>query len=225
MIPSKVGVGATNLLSNFTNFSIYSSLLFLIFIITITIIISTYPGGLFKTDNTQVVPIMTLVIGIVVLWVTMIGANLYDGPSSSMDTWKKSLLFLFGMVIAALFIVWIVYSVKHLTGETSITRFILNLLIILIVLTLIYRTMNVKIPDNNANSKKNAFFDLITNLIFYIPCLFSGTIDSVLGSGVQTGGPSYFTREKSSFIMLFVAILLILLYIFGPFLYNKLNLQ
>lgn len=46
--------------------------------------------------------------------------------------------------------------------------------------------MNVQIPDNNANSKKNAFFDLITNLIFYIPCLFSGTIDSVLGSGVQT---------------------------------------
>ena len=225
MIPSKVGVGATNLLSNFTNFSIYSSLLFLIFIITITIIISTYPGGLFKTDNTQVVPIMTLVIGIVVLWVTMIGANLYDGPSSSMDTWKKSLLFLFGMVIAALFIVWIVYSVKHLTGETSITRFILNLLIILIVLTLIYRTMNVQIPDNNTNSKKAAFFDMIINLIFYIPCLFSGAIDSVLQSGTTQAGPSYFTREKNSFIMLFVAILLILLYIFGPFLYNKLNLQ
>ena len=224
-VPSKVGIGATNIFSNFTNFSFYSSIFFLIFLIAITIIISTYPGGFFKKDNTQVLPIMTLVIGIVVLWVTMIGANLYDGPSSSMDTWKKSLLFLFGMVIAALLIYWIVYSVKHLTGETSITRFILNLLIILIVLTLIYRTMNVQIPDNNTNSKKNAFFDMIINLIFYIPCLFSGSIDSILGSGVQTGGPSYFTREKNSFIMLFVVILLILLYIFGPFLYNKLNLQ
>ena len=204
-VPSKIGVGATNFLSNFTNFSFYSSLFFLIFLIAITIIISTYPGGFFKKDNTQVLPIMTLIIGIVVLWITMIGANLYDGPSSSMDTWKKSLLFLFGMVIAALFIFWIVYSVKHLT--------------------LIYRTMNVQIPDNNTNSKKNAFFDMIINLIFYIPCLFSGSIDSILGSGVQTGGPSYFTREKNSFIMLFVVILLILLYIFGPFLYNKLNLQ
>jgi len=225
MVPSKVGIGATNLLSNFTNFSFYSSLFFLIFLIAITIIISTYPGGFFKKDNTQVFPIMTLIIVIVVLWVTMIGANLYDGPSTTMDTWKKSLLFLFGMVISALLIFWIVYSIQHLSGETNIIRFILNLLIILIVLTFIYRTMNVKIPDNNTNSKKNAFFDLITNLIFYIPCLFSGVIDSVLASGVQTGGPSYFTREKSSFMTLFVAILLILLYIFGPFLYNKLNLQ
>ena len=224
-VPSKIGIGATNLFSNFTNFSFYSSIFFLIFLIAITIIISTYPGGFFKKDNTQVFPVMTLVMVIVVLWITMIGANLYDGQSSSMDTWKKSLLFLFGMVIAALLIFWIVYSIQHLSGETSIIRFILNLLIVLIVLTLIYRTMNVKVPDNNTNSKKNAFFDMIINLIFYIPCLFSGTIDSVLGSGVQTGGPSYFTREKNSFIMLFVMILLILLYILGPFLYNKLNLQ
>jgi hypothetical protein len=223
-VPSKIGIGATNLLSNFTNFSFYSSLFFLIFIIAITIILSTYPGGLFKKDNTQVLPIMTLVIGIVVLWVTMIGANLYDGPSTSMDTWKKSLLFLFGMIISALFIFWIVYSIQHLTGKDGLTRFILNLLIVLIVLTLIYRTMNVQIPDNNTNSKKNAFFDMIINLIFYVPCLFSGAIDSISRSGVQTG-PSYFTREKNSFVMLFVVILLILLYIFGPFLYNKLNLQ
>jgi hypothetical protein len=225
MVPSKIGVGATNFLSNFTNFSFYNSLFFLIFIIAITIILSTYPGGFFKKDDTQVLPIMTLVIGIVVLWVTIIGANLYDGPSTTIDSWKKSLLFLFGMIISVLFIFWIVYSVQHLTGGTSITRFILNLLIVLIVLTLIYRTMNVQIPDNNVNSKKNAFFDMIINLIFYIPCLFSGTIDSISRSGVQTGGPSYFTREKSSFMALFAAILLILLYIFGPFLYNKLNLQ
>jgi hypothetical protein len=225
MVPSKIGVGATNFLSNFTNFSFYNSLFFLIFIIAITIILSTYPGGFFKKDDTQVLPIMTLVIGIVVLWVTIIGANLYDGPSTTIDSWKKSLLFLFGMIISVLFIFWIVYSVQHLTGGTSITRFILNLLIVLIVLTLIYRTMNVQIPDNNVNSKKNAFFDLITNLIFYIPCLFSGAIDYISRSGVQTGGPSYFTREKSSFMALFAAILLILLYIFGPFLYNKLNLQ
>ena len=208
-VPSKIGIGATNLFSNFTNFSFYSSLFFLIFLIAITVIISTYPGGFFKKDNTQVVPIMTLLIGIVVLWVIMIGANLYDGPSSSMDTFKKALLFLFGMTISALLIFWIVYSIQHLSGTNGITNFILNLLIVLIVLTLVYRTMNVKIPDNNTNAKKNAFFDIIINLIFYIPCLFSGVIDSVFQSGVQTG-PGYFTREKNSFIMLFVAILLVL---------------
>jgi hypothetical protein len=163
-VPGKVGVGATNFFSNFTNFSFYSSFLFLIFLITITVIISTYPGGFFKKDNTQVLPIMTLLIGIVVLWVIMIGANLYDGPSSSMDTLKKSLLFLFGMTISALLIFWIVYSIQHLSGTNGVTNFILNLLIVLIVLTLVYRTMNVKIPDNNTNSKKNAFFDFSAHL-------------------------------------------------------------
>jgi hypothetical protein len=99
-LPDKIkeptpGAKSSNFLENFTSLSSYGRIGFLLFIIIITVIISTYPGGFFKKDNTQVLPIMTLVMGIVVLWIIMIGANLYDGPSSSMDTWKKSLLFLF----------------------------------------------------------------------------------------------------------------------------------
>lgn len=222
-MPSKVGVGATNLLSNFTKFTSFSSILFLIFIITVTVIISTYPGGFFNMSGNPI-GILILLIVIVVLWIIMIGANLYDGQSSSFDTWKKTLLFLFGLTISSLFVFWIVYSIHNLSGETNIMRFILNILILLIVLTLIYRTMNVQIPDSNTNSKKNAFFDMIINLIFYIPCLFSGAIDSVSQSGVKLG-PGYFAREKNSFVMLFVVILLVSLYFLAPFLYNKLNLQ
>jgi hypothetical protein len=223
-VPSKVGVGATNLLSNFTKFSSYSSILFLLFLIVITIIIATYPGGFFKQGSSAAS--MSILIMIVVLWVIMIGANLNldIGPSTNRDFYKNALLFLFGMTISALFIFWIVNSIQNLSGKSSIISFVLNILIVLIVLTLIYRTMNVQIPDSNANSKKNAFFDLIINLVFYIPCLFSGKLDSVLNYGSQQG-PGYFTREKSSFVMLFVVIILILLYIFGPVLYNKLNLQ
>ena len=222
-MPSKVGVGATNLLSNFTKFTSFSSILFLIFIITVTVIISTYPGGFFNMSGNPI-GILILLIVIVVLWIIMIGANLYDGQSSSFDTWKKTLLFLFGLTISSLFVFWIVYSIHNLSGETNIMRFILNILILLIVLTLIYRTMNVQIPDSSTNSKKNAFFDMIINLIFYIPCLFSGAIDSVSQSGVKLG-PGYFAREKNSFVMLFVVILLVFLYFLAPFLYNKLNLQ
>jgi len=222
-MPSKVGVGATNLLSNFTKFTSFSSILFLIFIITVTVIISTYPGGFFNMSGNPI-GILILLIVIVVLWIIMIGANLYDGQSSSFDTWKKTLLFLFGLTISSLFVFWIVYSIHNLSGETNIMRFILNILILLIVLTLIYRTMNVQIPDSNTNSKKNAFFDMIINLIFYIPCLFSGAIDSVSQSGVKLG-PDYFAREKNSFVTLFIVILLVFLYFLAPFLYNKLNLQ
>ena len=51
IVPDKIGVGATNFLSNFTGFSVYSSILFLLFLIIITVIITTYPGGFFNKSN------------------------------------------------------------------------------------------------------------------------------------------------------------------------------
>jgi len=225
IVPDKIGVGATNFLSNFTGFSVYSSILFLLFLIIITVIITTYPGGFFNKSNST--GVLSLLIVIIFLWVILIGANLNldNVQLGNTNYYVKALLFLFGMTISALFIFWIVYNIENLTGKLGVTNFILNILIVLIVLTLIYRTMNVQIPDHNTNAKKNAFFDVIINLLFYIPCLFSGAIDFVLQSGSLQTGPSYFTREKSSFIMLFIAILLVIFYFSFPFLYNKLNLQ
>ena len=99
---------------------------------------------------------------IVLIWVPMIGSNLFEDSSSGtsdgkIDLFKKGLLYLSGLVISGLLIFWIVSSIENLSGKSSVTSFILNLLIVVIVLALIYRTMNVKIPDNNANLKKNAF--------------------------------------------------------------------
>ena len=229
-VPDSIGVGATNFLSNFTNFSVYSSVFFIIFLIAMTIIIATYPGGFFDFAKKTSVWALILLIIIVLLWVVLIGSNLFDGSTSGagssnskVDLFKKALLYLSGLTISGLLIFWIVYNIENLSGKSSIVSFVLNLLIVVIVLALIYRTMNVQIPDNNVNSKKNAFFDIIVNLIFYIPCLFSNTVDSALKYG--SPGPDYFTKEKNSFIMLFVVILLILLYIYGPSLYNKLILQ
>ena len=229
-VPDSIGVGATNFLSNFTNFSVYSSVFFIIFLIAMTIIIATYPGRFFDFTKKNSVWALILLIIIVLLWVVLIGSNLFDGSTSGagssnskVDLFKKALLYLSGLTISGLLIFWIVYNIENLSGNSSIVSFLLNLLIVIIVLALIYRTMNVQIPDNNVNSKKNAFFDIIVNLIFYIPCLFSNTVDSALKYG--SPGPDYFTKEKNSFIMLFVVILLILLYIFGPSLYNKLILQ
>jgi hypothetical protein len=233
-VPDTIGVGAINLLSNFTNFSVYSSILFVIFLVVMTVIISTYPGGIAEITKKNTVWAFILFIFIVLIWVIMIGSNLFDGSSSGtssgkIDIFKKALLYLSGLIVSGLLIFWIVYNIEHLSGKSSVTSFILNLLIVIIVLALIYRTMNVKIPDNNTNAKKNAFFDMMINLIFYIPCLFSNSVDSVLNYGKKMQGPSegpgYFTKEKSSFVMLFAVIILILLYVFGPILYNKLILQ
>lgn len=239
-VPDSFGVGAKNLLSNFTNFTVYSSILFVIFLITMTIIIARYPGGITEfTKNKNTSWGFFLFILIVILWVILIGANLFDGSSSGttsdkIDLFKKALLYLSGLILSGLLIFYIAYNIEYLSSKNSnIPLFILNILIVIIVLALIYRTMNVRIPDNNMNSKKNVFFKLIIDLLFYIPCLFSNTFDSVLNysnkslgvKGPDIGGPGYFTREKNSFIMLFVAIILIVIYIFAPVLYNKILLQ
>ncbi len=237
-VPDSVGVGAKNFLSNFTNFSFYSSAFFVIFLIVMTSIISTYPGGIAAITKKNTVWAFILLIIIVLIWVPMIGSNLFEDSTSGttdgkIDLFKKGLLYLSGLVISGLLIFWIVQSIENLSGKSSVTSFILNLLIVVIVLALIYRTMNVKIPDNNANLKKNAFFDMIINSIFYIPCLFSNTVDSTLNFGNNvfgspapgSQGSNYFTKEKNSFIMLLTVIVLILLYIFGPILYEKIILQ
>ena len=42
---------STNFLNNFTSFSVYGSIGFLLFLIVITIVFSTYPGGFFKNKS------------------------------------------------------------------------------------------------------------------------------------------------------------------------------
>ena len=76
----------------------------------------------------------------------------------------------------------------------------INILLVVVILALIYRVINVKTPGP-VNAKKNNFFDIIINLIFYIPCLFSGSFDFMVG---------FFTNEYKSTTV--SSILLLVLY-------------
>jgi hypothetical protein len=122
--------------------------------------------------------------------------------------WKRALLGLFSVVISGLVIGWIAYNIQHFTGTTGIERFVLNMLVITVVIGLIYKTLFVKIPGDAP--KQNLVFSLLTNVIFYIPCLFSELFDST---------------EKGSFLMLVLAVTLLLVYFKGPSVFNTVNLQ
>jgi hypothetical protein len=219
---------STNFLNNFTSFSVYGSIGFLLFLIVITIVFSTYPGGFFKNKSTSGASIILLLV-ICILWGTMLGANLLpetfnsSPANNTMSIFKRSLLVLFGIIISSLIIFWIVYNIQNLSGNSSIVSLVLNLLIVILVLGLIYKTIVVKIPSNNgsANARKNAFFTMIINTLFYIPCLFTSLFDSV---GNLAAGES---KESStgSIIMLVVTILLMGVYFTTPSLINKINLQ
>jgi len=221
-IPGEEGIKKENLLSNFSSFGTYGSALFLIFLIVMTVYISINRNSFFgnKTKSSSVI-IMLLLISI--LWTILLAGNTMDGTSLSVssqkiDFYKKSLLVLFGLVISGLTIFWISYNIENLSGKSSLTTFILNLLLVSLIIGLIYKTVYVKTPVGN--SHKNAFFNLIMNTIFYIPCLLSGAFDwfGKIASGDKDG-------DTGSLIMLLVTIILVVIYFKTPSLFNIISIQ
>jgi hypothetical protein len=219
----------TNALTNISTFSKYGVGGFILFLVIMTIFISTYPGGFFKNITTSsIVIVLTLIISII--WSILLIVNMFTGlesnkPSDIMDSnltiFKKTLLALLGLTISGLMIGYIVYSVQNLSGRSNIMSFILSIFLIISILILIYKTIFVKLPSATANKSKDAFFNLIVNLIFYIPCLFSGFFDIIMKTLIS----EYNSTTTGNILILIITICLILLYIYLPKLQHFTNLQ
>ncbi len=213
-----------NLLNNFSSFASYGVSLFIIFLIVMTILISTNKESFFS-NQTKAASVIVLLLFICILWVTMLGINLFSTSinnvvdNNKMTIVKKALLIIFGLLVSGLLIYWITYNIESLSSKSSIVRFILNLLLVIIVLALIYRTINVKLPYGN--TKKNAFFSLIGSTLLYIPCLISGLFDSLGKFAVG----QYNATNAGSLMMLAVAIILVVLYYYTPNVFNLISSQ
>ena len=210
-------------LNNFSTYGTYGSILFLVFLVVVTILISVNKDSFFGNQVKSSSVIILLLI-ICISWVILLGGNLFSNAqnladSNKINIFKKSLLILFGIVISALIIFWITYNIENLSGNSSIISFILNLLLVVIILGLIYRTINIKLPVGN--TKKNAFFNLISSTIFYIPCLVNGLFDW-LGKIVVS---EYNSTTAGSLMMLILAIGLIIAYFKAPSLFNYVSTQ
>lgn len=220
----KIGDKRSNFLENFNPFLKYNSIAFIIFIIIVTIGISTYPGGFFNDSNVSTFS-MALLLSIVILWSILLGSNLFSDVinkniiSTDSNIIKRSMLVLLWIIILSLVIFWLVYNIDNLTNGIGIFKFILNFLLILIIFGLIYKTINVKLPLGN--TKKNAFFILITNILLYIPCLVSDFFDWI---GKFIAG-EYNASEAGTFMMLIISICLLVIYFALPSVFNRFYLQ
>lgn len=221
---NSTGTTSNNFLNNFSKISSYGGLGFLLFIVIITFVISTYPGGFFK-DKTMSAFGMIITLMICILWGLLLGFNLFPEAdnnsfvSDKINLFKRSLLVLFGIVISSLIIFWIVFNIQNLSGKSGTISFVLNLILVAIVLGLIYKTLIVRLPLGN--EKKNAFFALILNILFYIPCLFNGIFDTI---GKTLVG-EYQSTTMGSILMLMAVIGLIITYYMTPSVINKINIQ
>jgi len=218
-VPSDTNNGTSSFYSNMTNFGKYGSLAFIIFLVAITVIISTYKGGFLADKETSLFSIVILLlIGILsgALFVSnMFPEGTLPSDNGKLDLFKRGLLMLFGIVISSLIIYWIVYNIQGITSQSGLTSFILNALLVVIVLSLIYKTFFVKLPAGNSN--KNAFFSLIMSMLFYIPCIFGDLMGKVTSE--------YNATTKTSLITLVIGILIIVSYFVLPTITNKVQLR
>jgi hypothetical protein len=242
-------VGFDNLLNNFSIFSRLGTIGYVIFLVSVCIYLfyalknktpATNIGGL-NTEPVQSIPgqqipqlnastvgtiiVFTLLISI--LWGSLLIINLFSdtkknpaAESNKFKLFRSSLLLLFGIIILALIISWVAYAGASFTSSySSITSIILNCLLVIIFLVLIYRIIIVDLPYGNR--QKNATFDLLINLIFYIPCLFSDAFDYIMKIFIS----EYNNNTTGTYLILLIAIILLVLFYVVPIIYQKINLQ
>ncbi len=221
---SRVGSKQTNFLDNFTSLSAYGSIAFVLFIMVIGVLFYTHQGDLFQS-KTKFGASAILLLVICILWGILLISNLFTdsldktAANKTVSLFKRSLLLLFGIVILGLLIFWFVYNIQHLSSNSSIVSFVLNLLLLFIILGFIYKTIFVKLPRGNAN--KNAFFASLLSMLISIPRLFTGAAESV-GNSIPSEQKS---TPTSAIIAFTLAVLLLVVYFKGPSLFNVLNIQ
>jgi hypothetical protein len=219
-LPGEEGRKSPNLFSNFSSFGVYGSIGFVLFLIITTAIISNDKANFFANKEKSA-GVMILLLMISIMSTLLLGANLFDAQTTGSDlkTMNSSMLILFGLIISGLIIYWITYNISNLSSGSSITSFILNLLLVAVILGLIYKTLYVKLPSGN--TKKNGFFNLILTTALYIPCLLNGVFDWF---GKQAVGQNN-SETAGSFMMLLAALGLIFAYFKTPSLFNLVSTQ
>lgn len=225
-LPDNEGKKQTNILTNFSSLGVYGTILFVVFLSIITAMISFNKESLFE-DQTKASGVIILVLIACILWSILLGANLFSDVSehnsniNKISSFKSTLLVLFGLTISGLLIFWITYNIENVLGNSNTLSFMLNLLLVALILSFIYRTINVKMPVGN--TKKNVFFDLIKNVLFYIPCFISDLFNK--SSELATGQDPEMSKQIGSIAMILVMIGIVVSHFWTPSLYGILSKQ
>lgn len=215
----------------FTSPSVLFTIAFVLYLILITVGISIYPGGVsgfLKNKSFENVGIMISIFVTLILAIAFFMGNFhFFGKSSSTvndadkinPIFKNAFLLIFGLSFSGALVGWLAYMITSLSSGSGIFSFILNLLLIIAVMSLVYRLVS------GTSLYKQPFFKLIINILFYIPCLFVGLIEGIVWlfgglfklfgftKGIQlTDGKT----DKTSVIVLIITVLLFLIYLYRP---------
>lgn len=121
----------------------------------------------------------------------------------------------------------------NIQSKHSILALFINLFIVVVFLSLIYRFFDI-----GTYLKNSSFFRLIYNVIMYIPCLFIYLIETpiqyLIPSSITKNANSsvkdafnneYNKTNIGSFILLLIMVILLLIYLIFPYLTENIQLQ
>ena len=216
----------TSFFKGFTWGGIISHTSFILFLILLTIGILNFPGGFLKDNTGTSGFIIMMSIIIFSLWIFFTVVSLFSketvppGSISSVNMdlsningiGRRIFALLFGLLLSGLLIGWIVNITKDLSTTSNIVALILNLLIIVFILSLIFKLVTV-----TSLYKNSALFRLLISTVLYIPCMLVNMIDGV----VTISGFEYGKTPYTYYIILFIIILLYLVYFSIPYFTNS----
>lgn len=212
----------TKTLKDGSFFNSISSILIFLFFVFLFAGIYIYPGGLFSDPSaSSLVIVFSLLVILLYSFISIVNSKNTEALfASNILLYKKSLFYLFGVIIIGLVISWICINTQRLSGNTFI-NILLNILLLFLVILILYRIMNVNLPNRNTNSQKNGFFEIIINSALFIPCalydLFSAT--------VKFASHEYNNTNQTSLYALAFAISLFIIYFIVLYVKNQVFLQ
>ena len=124
---------------------------------------------------------------------------------------SKSFSTILAIIICVIILMLIFWLISNINSLHTITIFIISILAIFGLLSLIYLTFK-KTIDKLIN-KHNLFIQLITNIFFYIPCLFVKFIEYIKFE--------YKITSSTVWIIFLIELLLISLYFILPIIWSK----
>ena len=212
--------------SNFNPYIWFINACIVVFILLLVLGIKSNPSEFISnTGVSTAVIIFTMLI--LIIWASILAVTYYPDitnkvlDDSKLNLFSKSISVIFGIVISGLIIAWITYIIQNFTGgETSTVSLLLSIILALVILTFIYKIVNVKAPSNTAN-KSNATLELIKNIIFYIPCLFSGFFDTIMRIFIK----EYNSTNISDFYYILFTFLVLIIYFAVMLIKGKFFLQ
>jgi hypothetical protein len=204
--------------------------LFLFFIIYLFIGIVKFPEGFLSSTNTGISTAVIIFSFIIfIIWACILLVTYAPNVTNKimdltqMKLFNKSILIILSTIVLGFIIGWFIYNIKiYSGGESSFLSLVINILMILVILTFIYKIMNVSLPAKNSkNSQVYDFFDVIKQIIFYVPCFISEWFDIVIG----VISNEYHNTSKNNIYFFIFTILLIVSYYLFFYLKNMFLLQ